>query len=73
MSRLLFIALIFGLAYWLIRSYRKNAERPEQPPQAEEMVRCKLCGLHIPRNDSITQADQFFCCDEHRRQFNQSR
>ena len=37
------------------------------PPQ--EMVRCDHCGLHLPRNESLTDGrGKVFCCNQHREQ-----
>jgi uncharacterized protein len=43
---------------------RKNgaANVPRLP-----MVSCATCGLHVPRNEALTQDDRFYCCEEHRR------
>jgi len=31
------------------------------------MVSCATCGLHVPREEALTQDDRYFCCEEHRR------
>jgi uncharacterized protein len=31
------------------------------------MVRCAVCGVHLPRSESFTSRGQFYCTDEHRR------
>jgi uncharacterized protein len=31
------------------------------------MVRCAVCGVHLPRSESFTSRGQYFCTDEHRR------
>jgi uncharacterized protein len=31
------------------------------------MVRCTVCGVHLPRSESFTSRGKFFCSDEHRR------
>ncbi len=54
MSRLLFLAVIAAVVYWLLKSYRNQLPRDEEPSgQAEDMVRCVHCGVHLPKNESI--------------------
>ena len=70
----IFLALI-----WLVYSYLKNVSRakPAEPKhthnsaqkQAEDIVPCAHCGLHIPKNESILANKQYFCNDAHRRAF----
>jgi len=31
------------------------------------MVRCKVCGVNLPRSEAVLSKGQFYCCDEHRR------
>lgn len=65
MSRLLFLVAIAAVIYLLIRSSRKSVP-PQKGPEAEDMVRCAQCGVHLPRSESILSAGNFFCSTEHR-------
>jgi uncharacterized protein len=77
MKYLLVLAVIF-VALWLFRSNRREAERDEnasrqapppplQPPQ--DMVRCPVCSIHLPRADALRGPDgQLYCSPDHRRQ-----
>ncbi len=65
MSRLIFLFAIAALVYLLIKSYRKNVPRKEQA-DAEDMVSCAHCGVHLPVGESIRVDDQRFCCADHR-------
>ena len=38
-----------------------------QEPEAQ--VECAQCHVHMPRNQAIANNEQFFCCEEHRRQY----
>ena len=37
--------------------------------EPEEQVECALCHTHMPRNQAIASKEQFFCSEEHRRQY----
>lgn len=65
MSRLLFIALIAVVVYWLFRAYRKPSGQGA-PSAAEDMVRCAHCGVHIPKGESVQAGNDYFCCEAHR-------
>lgn len=68
MSRLLFLAVIAAVVYWLLSSYRKQLPRDEDTPaQAEDMVRCVHCGVHLPKHESIPAGGEYYCSEVHRR------
>lgn len=67
MSRLLFLAAIAVVVYWLFQAYRKRPpEGPEAGGQAEDMVRCAHCGVHLPKRESVQAEGVYFCCEAHR-------
>nr|MBA2483461.1 hypothetical protein [Nitrosomonas sp.] len=41
----------------------------ENIPAEADMVKCDHCGLHILRNEAVTDGDKYFCSDEHRQQY----
>lgn len=51
-------------------SWANNEETPEQTE--ENTVKCAQCDLHIPKNEAIHADDEFFCSDEHRRQYQEA-
>jgi len=71
---LLLIALI-AVVYFLYRGFRRdvtaqarqNTAQHRPAPAPEDMVRCLVCGVHLPRSESFTSRGKFFCSDEHRR------
>ena len=65
MSRLFLLMAIAVVVYLLIKSYRKNVPKQDNPV-AEDMVRCAHCGVHLPKSESILAGGNFFCCAEHR-------
>lgn len=68
MSRLLFLVAIIVVVYLLLRSYRRQAPKQDMPGEAEEMVRCAHCGVHLPKSESILAGGNYYCCDAHRRE-----
>jgi len=68
MSRLLFLAVIIAVVYWLLRSYREQLPKDEDTSvQAEDMVRCVHCGVHLPKHESILSGGDYYCSEAHRR------
>ncbi|MCZ2497818.1 hypothetical protein GN316_13725 [Xylophilus sp. Kf1] len=77
--KLLVILAAVALLVWLVRGDRRRAVRKAPPPRPasdasarmlgpEPMVRCAVCGLHLPATDAIAGPDgRQFCCSEHRR------
>ena len=72
---LLLIALVI-VVYLLFRGSRRVESQQPAPPQpapqhsettGEDMVRCSICGVHLPRSESFISRGRFFCSDEHRR------
>ena len=67
---LLLIAGVF-LVYWIIRANlrrRRRVEGQTKPTdEAEKMVRCAECGVHLPRGESLVVRGQFYCSAEHQR------
>ena len=75
--KLLVILLVVLFGLWLWRRGREadRAERTPHRPAARrppalpnEMVRCAVCGLHLPATDALTTGDASFCSPEHQRQ-----
>ncbi|QEP43692.1 hypothetical protein D5085_11535 [Ectothiorhodospiraceae bacterium BW-2] len=72
--------LIIGLIIWLLlRLYRGWQQKQQQLPQERRsprqigtMVRCDYCGLHIPDTEAIISDKSHFCCEQHRKQHQQS-
>ncbi|MFA6970980.1 MAG: PP0621 family protein [Gallionella sp.] len=67
MSRLIFLFAIAAVVYLLLKSYRKSApKQAEEKSQAEDMVRCAHCGVHLPIGEAVRSGEQQFCCAAHR-------
>ncbi len=71
MGKLLFLVVV-GLAFFLAwkLAARGVRGRHKPPPQdAERMVACRQCGVHLPVSESVEADGNHFCSDEHRRMF----
>lgn len=71
MSKLITVILLVILGVYLFRRMASKrgddaARRPEAKA-AEDMVRCKVCGVNLPRSEAIMSQGRFYCSDEHRR------
>jgi uncharacterized protein len=73
MSKFLLLLALGIVVYLIVSRMRrdgKQAAAPRKPPPAvapEDMVRCDVCGVHLPRSESFTSRGRFFCTDEHRK------
>ena len=64
---LLIIAFTIGIVLWFKRSSRRRDELPRKEKSPEDMVRCEVCKVNLPRSEAILSQGRFYCCDEHRR------
>lgn len=79
MKFLVLIAVLL-VAFWFWRAARESArgEPPRGPaaPKAEpprlEMVRCAICGLHLPESDAVRAQAVYYCSVEHLNQAERS-
>lgn len=79
---LLFVILVFLVVRFTlnriieIRAKNREAEikatqQQEQPAVEEPMVRCALCGIHLPQSEAYFDGQHTFCSEGHMRQFHQ--
>ena len=70
MAKFLLLIAVFIVVYLIIRSGKRRPDAdagPKPTGQTEDMVRCKICGVHLPRSESVTSQGEFFCSQEHQR------
>jgi uncharacterized protein len=74
--KFLLVLAVLVIAYLVWRSGRPRdtGERPQAPrPNAtpalpQDMVRCPVCAVHLPRPDAVAgSSGRLYCCAEHRR------
>ncbi len=65
--RLLLIVLAVWLLTLVVKRYLALSKRARgEPSRIGSMVRCAVCGLHVPEAEALKHRDQYFCCAEHR-------
>ncbi len=75
LAKFLLLIAVFIVAYLAIKSGSRKRDWPQQaarpgaegPGAEEDMVRCKVCGVHLPRSESLQSRDEYFCSEEHLR------
>jgi len=68
--KLILLAIVGFLVYWILKSYQRGLSQREKPPETkgdEDMVRCSQCGVNFPKSEGIASRGEFFCSDEHRK------
>ena len=74
MKYLLVIAIVL-IAVWVWRNNRREdklEQRDRQQPrtplaQPQDMVRCPVCSVHLPRSDALPgPGGALYCCQDHR-------
>nr|WP_276583708.1 PP0621 family protein [Pseudomonas sp. RIT-PI-AD] len=70
MFRLLFWVAIIAAALWFWRRLKAPRPAPSTPDTepAEPMVRCTLCGVHLPRRHALPEHERWYCSQAHLRQ-----
>ena len=79
MAKFLLVIAVFIVVYLLLRnvaskqgastardSASSGATSKKSASQlTEDMVRCGVCGVHLPTSEAITSRGDFFCSKEH--------
>jgi uncharacterized protein len=74
MAKFLLVIAVFIVFYLLLRNYAKKSGEAPPPHSAskhgeskhgEDMVRCGVCGVHLPTSEAVTSRGDFFCSKEH--------
>lgn len=66
---LVLVGLAFFLAWKLAARGIRTRRKPAPPRDAERMVACRQCGVHLPVSESVESGGNYFCSDEHKRMF----
>lgn len=69
MGRILILAILIVVAFWLIRRAIARARKPPPPPPPREgeLVRCARCGVHLPKAEARSLEGLEYCSEEHAR------
>jgi len=74
MKYLLILVIVLAVI-WFLRNHRrddkpepgKDAPRQDALGQPQDMVRCQICSVHLPRTDALPgPGERYYCCAEHR-------
>jgi len=65
MGKLIVLALLVGIAIWLIR--RALAPPRQKPPVEGELIACARCGMHLPRSEARRAGERLYCSEDHAR------
>ncbi|MGQ0577464.1 MAG: PP0621 family protein [Betaproteobacteria bacterium] len=69
MAKFLLVIAVFIVVYLFLRSYRRRVEATPPPAaaakHAEDMVRCRICGVHLPKSEAVTARGEIYCSKEH--------
>ena len=69
MAKFLLVIAVFIVVYLFLRSYRRRVEAAPPPVAAakhgEDMVRCRICGVHLPKSEAVTSRGEIYCSKEH--------
>ncbi len=69
MAKFLLVIAVFIVVYLFLRSYRRRVEVAPPPAAAakhgEDMVRCRICGVHLPKSEAVTSRGEVYCSKEH--------
>lgn len=69
LAKFLLLIAVFIIAYAVLRNSARRRDANQAKPRsgAEDMVRCKVCGIHLPRSECLTSEGEAFCSEEHQR------
>ncbi|HVY04998.1 MAG TPA: PP0621 family protein [Burkholderiales bacterium] len=77
MAKFLLVIAVFIVVYLLLRNHARRQGAGANPAAAdrtsnsgssrhgEDMVRCSVCGVHLPTSEAVTSQGDFFCSREH--------
>jgi uncharacterized protein len=70
LTKLIFIVLVvIALVLWFkyLARPKRDLDAANKKPVVEDMVRCQVCAVNMPRSEAILSQGRIYCCEEHRR------
>lgn len=69
MTKYLLVIAVVVAVYLIVRSGRRKSgdDAPRPETRDEDMVRCRVCGVHLPRSEALSAHGDFYCTEEHLR------
>lgn len=66
LGKILLLAIAVWLLLVLLKQYRRSLDNSPPPQEeAQNMVRCHACGVHLPKSESIQKNGEHYCCEDH--------
>ncbi|MBI3772310.1 MAG: hypothetical protein HY272_06395 [Gammaproteobacteria bacterium] len=69
MTRLIILlALVIVAIYFVRRTFLVKppaSDKRDVPGKTADMIRCELCGLHVPRAEAVVRNNHNYCCEDH--------
>ena len=72
MKYLLVLAVVLAVIWFIRNNRREDAPKKPEPQRdalapPQDIVRCPVCSLHLPRSDALPGLDgRMYCCADHR-------
>lgn len=68
--RALVVIIAIVLVIYLLRRtfHRMQAPKERQIKSSVDMVRCEVCGTHVPKPEALAKNDRYYCSKQHRDQ-----
>lgn len=72
LGKILLLALAVWLLYFILKQYHRSVNGSAPPRvEPEDMVRCRKCGVHLPKPEGIMLKGDYYCCEDHAKQARQ--
>ena len=65
MGRLLVLASIAAVVYWLVMSCRRRPSEDSKNSGVEDTVQCAYCGVYLPKSEGLLEDGRYFCGKAH--------
>lgn len=57
--------LLLLLGVWIVLTILKRRRPPATKTKTGTMVRCAVCGVHLPESEAIASGGRHYCCEAH--------
>lgn len=64
--------LLLLLAVWIVLTILRQRRPPPTETKNGTMVRCAVCGVHLPESEAISSGGRHYCSEAHFLQRDQS-
>lgn len=65
MLKLLLLVLAALLVISILKHRRGSSRRSPPAEKTANMVRCDVCGVHLPESEAILSNQLHYCCEAH--------